>query len=283
MKINLILVATIAIMASNTSQARVLLKDIGIVGLLSHDMFAWDHKREVNTENGRLDLSTIFDYENGKRWKKGGNPKNGENAPVWSITKRLVKFHKKQLKSNGNDFTKARLKTVKRFHQMIRGSYERLSGYKFPETAHNLKVNNIEQAALRAMHDILPGRVNIYRGELYPIKSFKLTNFVFAKFYLNSKELEQEISYFDGDYDEEYKNIKIPFTNVRLNLKEIDRKFIEKFSPYLQKNMLSELKEVGEGSLEISEVSFMYHIEELLQKGICSTSNKWIPKSIPCH
>ena len=268
---------------SSSAFAKVLLKDIGIVGLLSHDMFAWDHKREVNTENGRLDLSTIFEYENGKRWKKGGNPKNGENAPVWSITKRLVKFHKKQLKSNGNDFAKARLETVKRFHQMIRGSYERLSGFKFPEKAYNLKVNNIEQAALRAMHDILPGRVNVYRGKLFPIKSFNLTNFIFAKFNLNTKELEQEISYFNGDYDEEYKNIKIPFTNVRLNLKEIDRKFIEKFSPYLQKNMLAELKDVGEGNLDISEVSFMYHIEELLQKGICSTNNLWIPKSVPCY
>ena len=106
MKIKLILVITVSLMTSSSIQAKVLLKDIGIVGLLSHDLFAWDHKREINTENGRLDLSTIFDYEDGKRWKKGGNPKNGENAPVWSITKRLVNFHKKQLKSNGNNFTR---------------------------------------------------------------------------------------------------------------------------------------------------------------------------------
>ena len=41
-------------------------KDIGVIGLSSHDMFTWDRKSEVNLENGRLDLSTIFDYDSGK-------------------------------------------------------------------------------------------------------------------------------------------------------------------------------------------------------------------------
>ena len=98
-----------------------LLKDIGIIGLASHDIFAWDRKKEINTENGRLDLSTIFDYENGDRWKKGGNPKNTENSPVWSITKRLVNFHKKQLKIV--DKVEARKRTVKHFHEMIKLSF----------------------------------------------------------------------------------------------------------------------------------------------------------------
>ena len=31
------------------------IKGCWIIGLASHDMFAWDRKNEVNTENGRLD------------------------------------------------------------------------------------------------------------------------------------------------------------------------------------------------------------------------------------
>ena len=31
------------------------LRDIGIIGLMSHDLFSWDRVNEINTENGRLD------------------------------------------------------------------------------------------------------------------------------------------------------------------------------------------------------------------------------------
>lgn len=75
------------------------LRDIGVVGLMSHDIFAWDREKEVNTENGRLDLSTIFDWEGGARWKKGGNPKNAENSPVYTITMQLVAHYKSELKT----------------------------------------------------------------------------------------------------------------------------------------------------------------------------------------
>ena len=61
------------------------LRDVGVIGLYSHDIFAWDHKKEINTENGRLDLSMIFDYNGGSRWALGGNPKNSENAPVYPV------------------------------------------------------------------------------------------------------------------------------------------------------------------------------------------------------
>ena len=267
---------------SSLAHGEVLLKDVGIIGLASHDMFAWDRKTETNTENGRLDLSTIFDYEDGRRWSKGGNPKNGENSPVWTVTKNLVNFYKKQLKKL-KDPDKARLETVKVFHRMIKSSYKRLSGMTFPTEGTDASVTNIEQAVLRAFHDVLPGRVKTFRHVLFPIKTFKLTDFIFAKFHLNTKELNQEIKYFDGDYDYEYKNIRIPFTNKIINLMEVDRKFIEKFSPYKQSEMLAELKQVGEGTLEITQVSFIHHIEELFQKGMCSKNNRWISSKMPCE
>lgn len=271
----------ITIIFTIPAKSDVLLKDIGIIGLASHDMFAWDRNSETNTENGRLDLSTIFDYEKGARWEKGGNTKNAENAPVWTITKKLVKFYKKQLKKMKKD--EARLKTVAKFHEMIKDSFMRLSGHPFPTMAINQPVNNTEQAAMRALHDILPGRIKLYRGKFNPRKKLKLTNFLTAKTKLNQKELNQKIKYFDGDYDKEYKSIKIPFSKKRINLKAVDGKFIEKFSPYKHQEMLAELAMVGKKEKDLKDVSFIHHIQDLFAKGVCQTDNKWIQNDIPCE
>jgi hypothetical protein len=163
------------------------LRDIGIIGLMSHDLFAWDRVKEVNTENGRLDLSTIFDYEGGKRWEEGGNPKNAENAPVYTITLKLVSYYKSQLKLM--NAIEARKRTVVYFHKMVKVSFERLSGLPWPTEGRDDLVTNTEQAALRAMHDILPGRAKLFDGLR---KSFDVTNFLNAKIKLSEKELNQE-------------------------------------------------------------------------------------------
>ena len=259
-------------------QAKVLLKDIGIVGLMSHDIFAWDRKAEVNTENGRLDLSTIFDYDNGSRWNKGGNPKNAENSPVYTITMKLVRFYKNELKTHSHEV--ARQKTVALFHEMVKESYQRLSGFSFPTIAVDEAVTNSEQAALRGMHDILPGRVKLFNRPFK--KELVITNAFKAKFKLNEEELNQEIKNFDGDYDEEYKNIKIPFTKIVVNLKEVDRKFIEKFSYMKQQDMLEDLARVGRGEIKVQEVFFMPLIADLVEKAVCPNGNQWMPQNIEC-
>lgn len=263
---------------SFTVRAEILMKDVGIIGLMSHDIFAWDKTTEQNTENGRLDLSTIFDFDNGKRWKKGGNPKNAENSPVYTITMMLVEHYKNNLKRLSPEH--ARQETVSLFHSMIKDSFERMTGLEFPTQGLSLSVNNIEQASLRAMHDILPGRVKVFDRPL--MKDFEITNFLFAKFKLNEKELNQVIPYFDGDYAAEFKHIKIPFTDKFVNLKEVDGKFIEKFSPYKQADMLAELGKVGAGEMLLSEVSFIHHIHDLVAKAICPNNNQWMPQDIVC-
>jgi hypothetical protein len=106
---------------------------------------------------------------------------------------------------------------------------------------------------------------------------------VFAKLQLNDKELEQVIPYFNGDYAEEYKNIRIPFSNKTVNLKEIDAKFIEKFSPYKQADMLAELGSVGRGEKNIRDVSFIHHLHDMISKAICPVGNEWMPSQIPCE
>mgnify|MGYP003683554949 CR=1 FL=1 len=121
--IRLLLVLSLGFSSFGYSQGRRLpqVHDIGVLGLYSHDLFAWDRDNEKNTENSRLDLSTIFDWEDGSRINKGGNPKNSENAPVYSITMKLVDYYKDQLKVvEGSKIERealARKATVVLFHQ----------------------------------------------------------------------------------------------------------------------------------------------------------------------
>ena len=251
------------------------LRDVGLIGLMSHDIFAWDHKREVNTENGRLDLSTIFDYDGGARWASGGNPKNSENAPVDTVTMDLVDYYRARL---GVGPVEARRQTVAHFHALLREAYERVRERPFPEIARDEMPNNTEQAALRGMHDVLPGRVKLF-GRWS--KELTLTDYWGSNTRLNEQEPAQPIRTFDGDYDEEYKNIKIPF-GPTLSLKEIDRKFIEKFSPLRQNEMLATLAEVGRGEREISTVYFIDHLDALFTKAICPNGNAWMP-AYPCN
>ena len=260
-------VLLLAFVLCSSVHAQVVLRDVGVIGLASHDIFTWDKKTETNTEDGRINLSTIFDYDNGSRWEKGGNPKNAENAPVYTITSQLVYTYKQELKKHGDKIL-AREVAVEQFLGMIKESFTRMSGLTFPTVCVDEAVTNTEQAVLRAMHDILPGKINLLRRPL-PRTEINLTNFLTAKIYLNQMELDQPIKGYDGDYDVEYKNIQIPFTTKKVNLMEVDKAFIEKFSPYKQADMLSELAKVGAGDLKIHNVSFIHHFEELFSKAIC--------------
>ena len=266
-----------SILFHSSAQSEVLLKDIGVMGLASHDLFTWNKETKENDENGRLDLSTIFDYENGVRWEEGGNKKNSENAPVYTVTMGLVKKYK-ELRAFGRDPGSARFELVKIFHDMVAESFERLTGLDFPIVGVKSNVTNTEQAVMRALHDILPGKVKAF-GRTKNLggkrEIITITYIWNAKILLNSKEMNQEIPYFNGDYDSEYLSIWVPFKYI--NLKEIDAAFISEHSPYNQSEMLDELKRVGEGELSIQKVSFMHHMTELFSKAICS-DNQWMPR-----
>lgn len=260
-----------------SAQPQLLVRDVGIIGLMSHDIFAWDHENNINTENGRLDLSTIFDYEDGRRWKKGGNPKNSDNAAVYTATMELVEIYKNHLKM-GDSPEVARQKTVVHFHDVLKATYKRIRERELPMGI-NAMPTNLEQAALRGMHDVLPGRIKLFRSFR---SELVLTNFLTTKTLLKQKELDQPLAPFDGDYAYEFKNIKIPFTKVTLNLMEIDRKFIEENSYMKQADMLAELAEVGRGKRHIDDVFFIRHIDDLFAKALCPLDNPWMP-DYPCQ
>lgn len=252
----------------------VLLRDIGVMGLASHDLFAWNRKKKVNRENGRLDLSTIF--ESGKKgdllggddwWKnarieKAGNKKNSENAPVYTVAMGLVDRYQSSV-IGGKTPTEARKALVREWHAMVKASFERLTQLAWPEPAQGGTVNNQEQAAMRILHDILPGNVRTDEGG-----TFCVTNAKTAKTRLSDHEMDQELNAFDGDYDAEYNDIQIPFLGfkIHLDLENIDANFI-RYAGLDPVATRQELHEVGLGQREMQDTSFGRHLTALFAKG----------------
>lgn len=252
------------------ARAEILVRDIGVIGLFSHDVFAWDHRAGKNTENGRLDLSTIFDYNQGKSWRTGGNPKNSDNPPVYSIM-RVLKRRYTAAVISGETTHRARQMTVALFHRMLEETYMRVRGRALPPVASSASVNDVDQAAFRALHDVLPGRIPLKRW--FPLY-IKVTGIDAREFELSEEELDQEIPGFDGEYASEYRRI--------LDLMRIDRRFIESHSDFKQADMLDELKRYGSGEITADQISFIPYIDGLFAKALCATGNEWMPQDRPC-
>ncbi|KAF7764949.1 hypothetical protein PCIT_b1056 [Pseudoalteromonas citrea] len=273
--------------------------DIGVMGLASHDLFQWNSQTRENDENGRFDLSTIFDYANGTRINQGGNPKNASNAAVYSITQNLVSFYvgKKTTLLMSRQVTEeqahiiARQKTLEFFMGMVKESYQRFTNKRFPNYALSLSVNDNEQGVMRALHDILPGTINVNRNLTQ--EQLTVTDFSLAMTQLSPTEMLQTVKFYDGEYDEEYLHVVIPSfpEPTIINLKEIDHTFIAEQTDYNLDNMLRELHFYGRlplfGNL-VDFTSFGYHLENLFAKGICNkyadgTPNTWNTIAIDCY
>ncbi|MCG7550461.1 hypothetical protein [Pseudoalteromonas sp. Of7M-16] len=273
--------------------------DIGVMGLASHDLFQWNAQTRENEENGRFDLSTIFDYANGTKIYQGGNPKNSSNAAVYSITQNLVSFYagKKATLLMSRQMTEeqahiiARQQTVAFFMGMVIESYERFTNARFPNYALAQSVTDDEQGVMRALHDILPGKIYVNRN--FSQQQLEVTDFKLAMNQLSPTEMMQYVKFFDGAYDEEYLHVVIPgFPDSRvINLKEIDQNFIAEQTNYNLDNMLRELHFYGKfpffGNL-VEFTSFGYHLESLFAKGICNkyvdgSPNPWNSVLIECY
>lgn len=272
--------------------------DVGVLGLASHDLFQWDSETDQNLENGRFDLSTIFDYAGGSRIAQGGNPKNSENAPVFTVTQHLVDFylgHKQTLLYTGRyseveAYTEARQATVAHFIAMIDTSYRRMMNKAMFNTGLNDTVNHQEQAAMRALHDVLPGELTLKQN--FSIASLAVTDYMQAQVSLSTEEQIQTIAFYDGEYDPAYHHIFIPHfpEPYWVDLEQVDREFIDHQAGMDLDNMLWELKVYQffyPAANLIDFTRFGHHLETLFSKGIChinqdQTNNTWISDSIDC-
>jgi hypothetical protein len=270
-------------------QEGVQLLDIGVIGLTSHDLISWDREKlELRNSKDRLDLGTVYDWldettgEN--RWRKGGDPKNSENAPVFSVVQQLLGVHSTNydyalsLGSSEEDaFKQARIETIRHYHKMVKVSFERLFGIPLPQPDTVCEgVTATEHAAMRAAHHILPGKMWVSFGPMK--REIELTNFMYAQLNLSPEDLSQPVRKFNGRYDREYTEFTIPFgprKGERQNLYEIDKSFVENFTDYRFDDMLQELAQ--QGSFE--GVSFQAEIEQIYAKGFCS-DNSWVASAL---
>ncbi|MCX4025900.1 hypothetical protein H0A36_22690 [Endozoicomonas sp. SM1973] len=275
--------------------------DIGVMGLASHDLFQWNGRTKTNEENGRFDLSTIFDYGNGEKIRQGGNSKNSSNAAVFTVTQSLVSFYYGQKASllMSRRFTEeqaheiARKETVTFFIGMVKESYQRFSDKSLPEVASSGSVTDEEQAVMRALHDILPGKITVNRG--VTSQTFEVTDYKTAMTFLSPTELNQEVKFFDGKYDVEYLNVSVPGPRgpITINLQEADQQFVEGQTDFNFSIMLGELGRYGNQTQQYTQnlveyTSFGYHLENLFAKGLCKqnpdgTENKWVMPGIVCN
>ena len=272
---------------------KILVEDVGVMGLASHDLFAWNRKKKENRENGRLDLSTLFDsakkgnlntssdFWKNSRINQGGNRKNSENAPVYTVTQQLIsQYHEllaREQSPSAHSFNRIRKQMVQNWHARVETSFTRITGLDWPE-AQEGTVNNQEQAAMRILHDILPGRIFRSNGEEFCVTEAKT-----AKTILDDQELSKKISLYDGRYDPEYQDIEIPlflFFKLHLNLEAIDATFIQEagLDPLKSKE---ELVRVGQGELGMDKTSFGKYLLSLFAKAQSSinqdgTLNRWI-------
>ncbi|WP_163835351.1 hypothetical protein [Spartinivicinus ruber] len=301
MKKYLALSATLFFSATSFAQEPIRVLDVGVMGLASHDLFQWNGKTKTNEENGRFDLSTIFDYGNGERIRQGGNTKNSSNAAVFTVTQSLVSFYYGQKASllMSRQFTEeqaheiARKATVAFFVGMVKESYQRFAGESLPEVADSGSVTDEEQAVMRALHDILPGKISVNRG--ISSQTFEVTDYKTAMTFLSPTELNQEVKFFDGKYDVEYLNVTVPGPRglQTINLQDKDREFVEGQTGFNFPIMLAELGRYGNQTQQYSQslidsTSFGYHLEKLFAKGLCHTNqdgsnNQWVAPGIQCE
>ncbi|MCI5071799.1 hypothetical protein MRY82_02500 [bacterium] len=281
---------------------RILVKDIGILGLASHDMFSWDRDDEISRENGRLDLSTVFandkegklitnDWYEAGYWQTGGNKKNSENAPVYTITQLVIERFKSYLQDEGLNPNEARKKVVADFHQALKPSVERMLGISYPNMAKRGAVTNQEQAAYRVFHDILPAYISLDNGD-----RLKITDIDSAETLLSESELSRTIKHYDGEYDPEYNKIRVhtirllgfDIKDININLEQLDGEFINTYGEHFnQKDALQELCDFANGHCEVNNLSFIGHIHDMFEKAQCKYNvdgslNLWIPANIEC-
>ena len=246
----------------------VTVEDLGVLQLAAHDLFNVDRQIEKDFENGKLDLSTLFEdtANNNKKFDLeiiaiGGEPRNRENILLFTIASDLGSTYVKLL-DDGVKQKDAKKMVIELYHQRLAESYERAFNESFPDPQSG-KATLQENLALRTIHDFLPGRINVdgkFVSTLDPSLNGKT---------LDEKGLQQKSSKLDGKFDSEFLDIQICFPPdfvvcINVNLLEADRSFGEQFG--MEESFDSFLEELEDGMYDEDE-RVMFHIRNLMSKG----------------
>lgn len=225
------------------------LEALGTLQLAAHDFFHVDRTLKIDSENGKLDLSTLlFDPKQGQcnflksfnnqdgcalyddeTISKGGEPRNRESILIFSVSSPLGETYLDLRENYGEQA--AYEKTLEIFHTKVRKAFVETFKQPFPQPQEG-EVNQTHNLALRSGHDFLPGKVK-FDGKY--VNVFTLTG-QGGKF--SKSEMRQPSSPLDGEFDEEFSGIDvcvIPLPPddcafaIQVNLLEADISFAEQF------------------------------------------------------
>lgn len=207
---------------------RVSLQVLGTLQLVSHDLYNVDRTIEVDSEDDKLNLSTVLDYGQ-ENIAIGGEPRNGENIAVHTVAVELGHDYLHFLK-DGKTPEEARHLTVQIYIHKVKEAYERTFPGSFPKpdpNADQIFANDLDgDLALRTLHAFLPGKIKV-NGVMTPILDPSLVGKTLSK-----KDMMQLSRPMDGTFDPAFRNITIiiPPNNIfTIDLLERDRSFGDQF------------------------------------------------------
>ncbi len=290
------------------------LEEIGVLQLGAHDLFNVNRATEIDIENGKLDLSTLFtDMNTGLPFSlsdvaKGGEPRNRENILLFSVASVIGQNYVDDILINELSEQVARQNALNAYHTRFNAAYLSAFGESVPNPINGC-VTMTENLAFRTLHDFLPGKIRLdtnpvpvnpldtppvidTNDDLFltifdPPAGFGFTP-PFDDPGMNANghtgpllafEQKQPTSELDGIFDTEFLNIDIfipPSTMIMVNLLDADKSFGDQFNTdFSFQHFLDELKD---GSYDPNE-DVMNEIRDLIAKGYggCFIGGEIIP------
>ena len=248
--------------AKACTKTTISLYNLGLLQLAAHDFFNVDRQAEVDSENGKLDLSTLLDYGY-DNIAIGGEDRNRENIILFSVAKRYGEIYLYYI-DRGYSEEKARKKIVKLFHRELEDVYEELFREEFPEPTPG-EATMTENLALRTIHDLLPGEVRTVQNGLRPTMTIDHRN---VGKELTKNELKAKSAHLDGKFDPAFLNVTIiipPNIVFTIDLLERDSSFADQFNT--DHSFEYFLSELADGRYNKND-KVMYHIRNLFAKGL---------------
>ena len=244
----------------DNKKLRVTLEDLGVLQLVAHDLFNVNRGLEVDFENGKLDLSTLFDHGD-ENIAIGGEFRNRENIMLFTVASEFGEIYLDFLDQKGINAKKARTMTIELYHQKIQQVYEQTFGESFPSPQEGVATMT-ENLALRTVHDLIPGKIKV-DGKMTPVLDSSLIG---KK--LSDSELMQLSSQLNGKLDHELRHIDIVIDGVVVlvvDLLEADISFGDQFSTDFSFEFF--LDELKDGHYD-SDEEVMDQIRNLIAKGL---------------
>ncbi len=217
---------------------------LGYLQLAAHDFFNMDRTKENDSENGKLDLSTVLfnphgelcDFEkslelepgcalyDNEKIANGGEIRSVENIMISTAGAEVGEKYLQFVEEYGEK--KAYEETLTFYHEQIKKAYEESFHLEFPEPQDG-EVTNLHNLAVRAGHDFLPAEIK-FNGELTSIFAIDPLGEKLSK-----QEKRQQSSPADGVFDEEFTGIDFcpvpPFFCIKVDLLVADQSFGEQF------------------------------------------------------